>query len=398
MKITSKLITLAILLALAITGCKKKDLTEGFSIVTEEVQEITSTSAKFYYSVTVPDNIQILAVEFNLWKAPDTYIGSLEPNLSYGCFYNLLEPNTEYIVQAVAYTFEKTKETYPTFRGEKVSFTTLYEGGVTPTPPIGALNGIFTVSESSKVRFARGNLQYQASTDSWRFAERQTVYIGEGNANISANYSGWIDLFGWGTSGYNHGATCYQPWSISTVNADYAAYGDYLNNLFDGNGQADWGYNAIDNGGNQMGLWRTPTSREWDYLLTRRDTPSGIRFAVASVDGTNGLVIFPDDWDASLYSINMPNRFATEVFTVNVISASDWLNIFENAGAAFLPAAGVREGTSLHYMEELGGYWASTNYNSYASYFGFAPIEGGDPQGANDRGVGCSVRLVRTIE
>lgn len=48
-----------------------------------------------------------------------------------------------------------------------------------------------------------GNLQYQASTGIWRFAEHQYDYIGSGNENISTSYSGWIDLFGWGTGRYN---------------------------------------------------------------------------------------------------------------------------------------------------------------------------------------------------
>ena len=62
----------------------------------------------------------------------------------------------------------------------------------------------FAVSENSYVAFAKGNLQYQASTNTWRFADKQYDVIGEENANVSENYDGWIDLFGWGTSGYNN--------------------------------------------------------------------------------------------------------------------------------------------------------------------------------------------------
>ena len=132
---------------------------------------------------------------------------------------------------------------------------------VTPDPdtpnivlPEGALGGLFSVSEGQQVRFSQGNLQYQASTSTWRFAENQTDCIGDGNANIGDAYDGWIDLFGWGTSGFNHGAVCYQPWSSSQDPHDYCAYGNPNDNLYSQTGQADWGYNAISNGGSQNGL------------------------------------------------------------------------------------------------------------------------------------------------
>lgn len=46
-----------------------------------------------------------------------------------------------------------------------------------------------------KVYFSKGNLQYKASTNTWRFAENQYDMLGTNNAKISSSYSGWIDLF-----------------------------------------------------------------------------------------------------------------------------------------------------------------------------------------------------------
>lgn len=37
----------------------------------------------------------------------------------------------------------------------------------------GALSGLFSVSADKQVYFSKGDLQYQASTDTWRFAENQ---------------------------------------------------------------------------------------------------------------------------------------------------------------------------------------------------------------------------------
>ena len=142
---------------------------------------------------------------------------------------------------SASYTFTVTSN-----RALVANFT--YNGGSAPT---GAINGKFTINSSGgKVYFSKGNLQYKASTNTWQFAANQYDYIGNANSNISSSYSGWIDLFGWGTSGYNHGANCYQPWSTSQTDSDYYAYGQYTYDLYDQTGKADWGYNAISNGGN----------------------------------------------------------------------------------------------------------------------------------------------------
>ena len=89
---------------------------------------------------------------------------------------------------------------------------------------------------------------------------------GEDNVNMSSTYDGCIDMFSWGTSGYNHGAVCFQPWSLSEEPSDYYAYGQDFYDLSDCSGRADWGYNAIENGGNLEGIWRTLTKEEWDIL------------------------------------------------------------------------------------------------------------------------------------
>ena len=83
----------------------------------------------------------------------------------------------------------------------------------------------------------------------------------------------------------------------------YSAYGIDSCDLGDHDGQADWGYNAISNGGNEEGLWRTLTMDEWLYLLDMRNTTSGMRFAKANVEGVNGLLLLPDDWDIAFYNL-----------------------------------------------------------------------------------------------
>lgn len=266
----------------------------------------------------------------------------------------------------------------------------------TVNAPLGAINGKFTInSNGDQVYFSKGNLQYIASTNRWRFANNQYDYIGDANSNISSTYHGWIDLFGWGTSGYNHGAICYQPWSTSMNYSDYYAYGQYTYNLYDQTGQADWGYNAIVNGGNIEGQWRTLTNDEWHYVINSRPTLSGIRYAMTNLNGVNGVVLLPDDWDDSIYELNDVNGGNYES---NIITAADWTNTLEANGAVFLPATGLRMETSVNHAGSYGYYWSSScgNFNANASYLIFYSDHFN--WFSDRRYIGCSVRLVHSAE
>ena len=226
--------------------------------------------------------------------------------------------------------------------------------------PEGAINGVFSVSPTLGVYFSQGNLQYQASTNTWRFAPNQYDFVGIANNQISSTNEGWIDLFGWGTSGYNHGAVCYQPWSTSLNDMNYQVYGSSSLNLFDQSGQAEWGYNPISNGGDADSLWRTLTKEEWDYLLNTRITPSGIRYAKGTVDGVKGLILLPDNWRAFNFVLNGTNVIDA-TYDVNMISASDWL-ILQEAGAVFLPAAGSRYDKTVKGYSKPNSQYASGYY------------------------------------
>ena len=271
-------------------------------------------------------------------------------------------------------------------------------GTISPNVPVGAINGLFSVGENSQVNFSQGNLQYQASTNTWRFATNQWDYVGADNASISQTYSGWIDLFGWGTSGYNHGAVCYQPWSTSKTSSDYYAYGDANNNLFDQTGQADWGFNAISNGGNQENSgWRTLTNTEWVYVFETRSTVSGVRYAKAQVNGVNGVILLPDNWDSSYYTLNNINT-GNASFSSNEISASTWMSSFEEYGAVFLPAAGYRYEISVSSVGSYGYYWSSSYYSSSSAYFVCFGDNYLNPENYRSRYSGHSVRLVCPAE
>ena len=274
--------------------------------------------------------------------------------------------------------------------------------------PTGAINGLFSVSGSRQVYFSMGNLQYQASTNTWRFAEHQYDYIGSANNNISSTYSGWIDLFGWGTSGYHDSNdeynVRYRPWSsaTSTVNTsyNYYGYGPSTNmaspNLTGNSVNYDWGvYNPISNGGNIANQWRVLTKSEWTYVFNTRTTASGIRYAKAKVNNVNGLILLPDDWNSNIFELNNTNSTSAS-YNSNNISNTQWTTIFESAGAVFLPAAGIRSGKNSYAIGHDAFYWSSTrssSYNSYAFYFYDTVLYMRD----YFRYYGLSVRLVRVV-
>lgn len=255
-----------------------------------------------------------------------------------------------------------------------------------PNYPTGAIHGFFSVSKYEQVCFSQGNLQYQASTDTWRFAEHQYDVIGHNNSNISSSYSGWIDLFGWGTSGYNGK----HPYMVSDNSTNY---GNGKTNIAGTN--YDWGvYNAISNGGNQAGLWRTLTKDEWVYVFNKRNTASGIRYVKACVNGMNGVILLPDYWNSSNYLFSSTNSSSAS-FSSNTISDSNWLTL-EQHGAVFLPAAGQRRGTSVGSVGSSGYYWSASCYyvdDAYDVWFNGSNLT---PQSFDYRDNGQSVRLVRS--
>ena len=233
----------------------------------------------------------------------------------------------------------------------------------------GVLNGKFSVSSTSQVQFSRGNLQYQASTKTWRFAEHQYDIIGEDNKNISYTYSGWIDLFGWGTGN--------NPTLSSTSNSDYSTF-------------TDWGVNPISNGGNKANQWRTLTNNEWGYLYSGRTNAKNLR-SQATVNNVHGYIFLPDSW-----SLPSGLSFTADAknWTTNTYSVTDWAKMVQN-GAVFLPAAGFRRGTDVYNVGSSGYFWSSTPYDEdYAYYLGFNDSNV-YPQGNYNRSYGRSVRLVR---
>ena len=241
----------------------------------------------------------------------------------------------------------------------------------------GKLPGRFSVSSSKSVRFSKGNLQYQASSNTWKFAENQFDTMEENNLHASETYTGWIDLFGWGTSGYNDKF----PWMASITNTDY---GNGLNDIT--GSEYDWGiYNAISNGGNQQGIWHLLTSTEWSYILSSRKNASNLK-SNATVCGVKGYIILPDEFELPEELTFSP----TTDYTTNTYGAKDWEKM-ENAGAVFLPNVKYKYKYSLSSKVQLSSssssyYWTSSCSSSSRAQSAFEYYF--------DRHNGLAVRLV----
>ena len=68
----------------------------------------------------------------------------------------------------------------------------------------------------------------------------------------------------------------------------------------------------------------------------------------------------------------------------------------ESAGAVFLPAAGVRDGSSVGNVQRVGYYWSATEYDSSSVYYLYF-LSGVANMGGIPHYAGQSVRLVKDL-
>lgn len=310
----------------------------------------------------------------------------------------------------MVYTFNKTQgstqDTYALGRAEL---------GYAPAK----FGGVFTINASGdKVRFAPGNLQYFLGSlgedvSRWSFKAHQydrSTSITSGYYSTSTtqpNKEGYIDLFGWGASGIEGSATRYLPWQ-------YAWTGSFREDVGEGNIPLtiDWGYNAIGNGGNAIGLWRTLTSDEWTYLWNTREVEGFVNsVSRATVENIPGLIILPDNFvdpqtNSSASHTGFypgPNSSSMASFTDNVYNGNGWAAM-QTAGVVFLPACGYRSGSSLYkFSDNYIWYWTATSVDGANKQQANAMTNNNtsakpSASNAQSRLYGMPVRLVRDVE
>lgn len=244
---------------------------------------------------------------------------------------------------------------------------------VSPMP--GAL---FWVSPTKAVVFSPGNLQYHPSTHTWRFAPYQWEYIGEANENISPNYNGWIDLFGWGTGD--------NPTKSSKNAQDYQIF-------------VDWGINKI--GDDAPNTWRTLSANEWKYLFMHT------RCTMVRVNGVLGFMLLPDDFSIPVgWNIKMlgsgkmldDNLYFNDFdYTQNKYSTYAFAQL-EAKGCVFFPCAGQRGSSSVNDVGSYGFYWSASPYNSDRAWSLFFHSTSASTYHWGHRQLGLPVRLVQDLK
>ena len=130
------------------------------------------------------------------------------------------------------------------------------------------------------------------------------------------------------------------------------------------------------------------------YLLSERQTTTGARFVKTTVDGVFGMIVFPDDWDTTLFhfdGINNPN----EIYTNSGVDIADWTDTFEANGAVFLPAAGIRDGVRMAVVGWYGFYWTASHLDSTNALGMYCTYDTVYYNCITYRLAGRSVRLVR---
>ncbi|MBR4584810.1 MAG: hypothetical protein IKO34_13515, partial [Bacteroidales bacterium] len=332
------------------------------AVQTNAASSISMTGATLNGNVTADGGATVTARGFVYGTSASNLSQNVQSGSGTGSFTKALTGlthSTTYYYKAYA------TNSAGTAYGEVKQFTTT-------SYPQGAIDGVFSISSTTQVYFSQGNLQYRASTQTWQFAANQYDIIGSANQNISSSYSGWIDLFGWGTGS--------NPTNSSTSNSSYSTF-------------TDWGNNAISNGGNQGGLWRTLTKDEWSYLLGSRPNAASL-VGKATVNGVTGLVFLPDNW--TLPSGCSFTSGTSNAFTANTYTTSQW-SAMESAGAVFLPAAGSRYGSSVSLVGSYGLYWSSSAYVSDRAWNLYFNGSDASMDNYNGRYGGLSVRLVRVV-
>ncbi len=260
----------------------------------------------------------------------------------------------------------------------------------------GAIMAEFSVSETKKVYFSKGNLQYisegthkcadgTAQPGTWRFAEKQWE---EGT------------LLYWGNSGYND--TIKQvnsnDWFAEAENAIkyYKAY-EIIAKSDISDTYNDWGvYNAIENGGNIPNKYRTLTRDEWVYLWEQRPNAKKLR-GTTIIDGIECTYILPD----SCVEAKIP----PELYSGEQIYECFSVNALLDKGVVFFRKNPKKTNLTNNSGE---GYWSSTYTKTYNHVYYAYAILGGKPEEqvtyghvgtVTTPGVYClPVRLVKDVE
>ena len=259
--------------------------------------------------------------------------------------YETEEPVEETDISVVAKANEGWRFAYWTANGEMVPANSVYtfhlsentdlvahfeqcELELEPDPEL--LTGRFSISGCTTVGFAKGNVIAQIQMD--------TIYYAEPNSNIvTAHYNPT-------SASWQFAETQYYRQEYDAGSIAVNGYSDLLAEGMDLVWDVHRSLGLVD-----IACWHNLSGAEWEYLLNGR--PTAVRYAFAKVNDVDGLLVLPDDWVASTFTLDAPNTVAS--YETNTISLMDWENTLEPAGALFLPANGALNAQTNEYFVGL---------------------------------------------
>lgn len=271
-----------------------------------------------------------------------------------------------------------------------VDFGSITQPEPTNPDPNDFIPGIYSVSETKKVNFAKGNMVYSfpgsvapADADNYNWSFHTTQYTTAGIVYADEDEN------------------------IPNTTSEYSKYSVNMgvfpnNNNYSSATFYDWG-NYID-----ITKWFTLSLAEWQYLLYTRPV-SFARFAKVQVDGANGLLLFPDEFLWPNDNLTQPtslNNASAAFSQINYTPAQ--FSKLEEAGCVFLRANGHithNGGTNIE-DEGAGLYWTSDctfahgNTSNSFIYFDNSYISPTHdlPHENVQGGFGLCVRLARLAE
>ena len=268
---------------------------------------------------------------------------------------------------------------------------------VPPTPsnpdPNDFIPGIYSISSTEKVNFAKGNLVFDVTTAgndgndyTWSFNTTQYTSVGynivmSGNHPGSGNSEFCKMSVGLGVFPNNDGGYS---------NATFYDWGNYINDQTPSITEDD--------------KWFTISRSEWAYLLYTRGV-SYARFAKVQINGANGLLLFPDEFlwpNDNLAQPTALNDASADFTQINYTAAQ--FSELEEAGCVFLRANGYYDhsGHAHHHNADFGYYWTrdfnGDNHTSSYLYFDEDIISPNSNNAQLQAGYALCIRVARRAE
>ena len=305
------------------------ELHSDYAEATIHVASVTWGSITFVEGIADFENRQAIAKFTLMNEAKDAALAAsdLKVEVDNNAYNIHVDPATSEIFVALPGFSDKTIKLTATVGSDTYTYTSpsakSFEDGKYYAVTVGLAKKVlgFSIDPTHQIEFSRGNLQYKASENKWRFAENQYDYVGtyytahyfSGYYNRRTNYDApvgnvyeggtkcnntdyytdlmstdcWIDLFGWNTWD--------KPTLVSIHKEDYAStQAEFV----------DWGHNTIHD--TKAGIsyapdtWRTLKKSEWEYIVWGRPNAEQL-CGLASIDGmpygnVKGLILLPNEF------------------------------------------------------------------------------------------------------